>query len=84
MGKIRDYWNLIKQAVAIENSTAVSDVSYDSNKKVLLVKFRNGRIYEYYGVPKSEYHAILNAPSAGRYMSLEIVGPNKYQYRELV
>jgi hypothetical protein len=78
-----DYWHLIKKAVAV-NSTAVDEVTYDENKKIMIVKFHNGRIYEYSQVPKEEYETVIHAKSVGTYMNEEIVKPQKYAYKELV
>lgn len=78
-----DYWHLIKKAVSV-NSTAVDEVTYDEKNSVMIVKFHNGRVYEYYKVPKDEYERVIHAQSVGTYMNQEIVAPKKYDYKELV
>jgi len=83
MANLVDYWKLIKKAVSV-NSTAVDEVTYDENKKIMLVKFHNGRIYRYEGVPRAEYEALINAHSVGTYMNQEIVKPDKYTWTEIV
>ena len=82
MANLVDYWKLIKRAVSV-NSTAVDEVTYDENKKLMLVKFHNGRIYSYEGVPRAEYEALIRAHSVGTYMNQEIVGPKKYVSTEI-
>ena len=78
-----DYWEMIKRAVAV-NSTAVAEVAFDEKRGVMVVKFHNGRVYEYYKVPKDEYERVIHAQSVGTYMNQEIVAPKKYDYKELV
>lgn len=47
----------------------------------LTIAFHSGGVYEYYGVPHSEYSALLNADSHGRYFHARI--KNRYRYRRV-
>jgi hypothetical protein len=47
----------------------------------LQVELLNGRIYEYYGVPRSVYSAFLSAPSKGKYFNSYVRG--HYRYRRI-
>jgi len=47
----------------------------------LQVELLNGRIYEYYGVPRSVYSAFLSAPSKGKYFNAHVRG--HYRYRRI-
>lgn len=40
----------------------------------LQVELLNGRIYEYYGAPRSVYSAFLSAPSKGKYFNAYVKG----------
>jgi KTSC domain len=48
-------------------STSLAAVSYDSERWVLTVAFRNGALYEYHGVPKAVYEALMRARSKGKF-----------------
>jgi hypothetical protein len=50
---------------AIE-SEAIEAVDYDPRSEILRVSFRNGRSYEYLGVPPEEFRNFMNAESRGR------------------
>lgn len=52
-----------------ENSSMLSDCSYDDDAKELTVTFSNGRSYVYEDVDKSIYDALTNAKSAGQYFN---------------
>lgn len=47
----------------------------------LQVELLNGRIYEYYGVPRSVYSTFLSAPSKGKYFNAYVRG--HYRYRRI-
>jgi hypothetical protein len=47
----------------------------------LTIEFHSGGVYEYYGVPHSEYSGLLNASSHGKYFHARI--KNRYRYRRI-
>ena len=47
----------------------------------LTIAFHSGGVYEYYGVPYSEYAGLLNASSLGKYFHACI--KNRYSYRRI-
>lgn len=53
-------------------SSVIASVAHDPQANVLEVEFRNGRLYEYFGVPHGEYEALLSAESVGKYFNEEI------------
>jgi hypothetical protein len=53
-------------------SSNISHVGYDAERRVLRIRFSNGGEYEYAGVPASEYEALRNAPSIGTHFSLHV------------
>lgn len=52
-----------------ENSSMLSDCSYNDETKELTVTFNNGKEYVYEEVDKSIYDALTNAESAGKYFN---------------
>ena len=48
-------------------------VGYDPSRQLLEVAFRNGSVYQYFGVPESEYCGLMAAPSKGQYFNAHIV-----------
>jgi hypothetical protein len=53
---------------AVESSVLRS-VGYDPKRKILEAEFSDGDVYDYFGVPVSEYHALLAAESHGEYFN---------------
>lgn len=53
-------------------STNLSAVGYDAIAKTLVIAFYHGGVYEYYGVPKSEYTGLLESESKGKYFHAHI------------
>ena len=61
-------------------SSDLAAVDYDWSG-TLTIAFHSGGIYEYYGVPASEYSALRNASSHGKYFHAHI--KNRYRYRRI-
>lgn len=51
------------------------------DERVLMLKFRNGLAYEYFGVPSSLYAALLAAESEGSFIARFIRG--QFAFRRL-
>ena len=49
------------------DSSAIDEITYDTETKLLRVTFKSGGTYEYYEVPKKLITNWLKAESAGRY-----------------
>jgi hypothetical protein len=62
-------------------STAVERVAFDERRRVLKIEFRNGRVYNYLDVPPRVYKKLMQAPSIGTFVNLEVKGT--YEYEEL-
>lgn len=60
------------------SSSNLEDVGYDPATQTLEVGFKNGRIYQYFGVPEDVRDGLMNAGSPGGYLSREVKG--KYRY----
>jgi KTSC domain-containing protein len=56
------------------SSSAISSVGYDPKAKVLELEFSSGGVYDYYGVPREVYTALMSAESKGRFISEQIRG----------
>ncbi len=81
MGKIKNYWNIIKQAVQV-NSSSISDIEYDTKTQVMTVIFQNGRKYEYENVPANVHEQFTHAPSIGIFFNKNI--RDNYRFKELL
>jgi len=62
-------------------STVVEFAKYDADDKILEIKYRNGRVYRYFGVPQTEYDAFKSSGSKGRYLNREI--KTKYEFAKV-
>jgi hypothetical protein len=61
------------------SSSNIASVGWEPDQEgsvtgTLEVEFRSGHVYEYEGVPESEYENLLGASSVGRYMAKNITG----------
>lgn len=63
------------------NSEAVSAVGYDKLKKILRIRFAEGNVFDYQGVPVRVFKELFEAESIGRYINWE-VKPN-YEFTEI-
>lgn len=55
------------------DSNALSFVDYDSFRERLRATFREtGKTYDYYGVSRAEYDALMRADSKGRWFNAHI------------
>ena len=50
------------------SSSNVSEIGYNVGNQEVYVRFLNGSLYVYKGVPQSEFDGLLNAPSVGSYL----------------
>jgi hypothetical protein len=53
-------------------STDIRAVGYDTDSQTLEVEFNSGSVYQYAGVPLSEYEGLMNADSKGKYFNANI------------
>jgi KTSC domain len=56
-------------------SESVKSVAWDSETSVLEIRFHNGSLYQYEGVPRETYNLLFTAESIGRYVN-ELIKPN--------
>lgn len=53
-------------------SSMINSVGYDPETQTLEVEFNNGRVYNYGGVPQSEFDNMMQAQSVGKYFAANI------------
>ncbi|WP_066504353.1 KTSC domain-containing protein [Abyssisolibacter fermentans] len=63
------------------SSSNVDSVGYDETNQIAYVRFLNGTLYIYKGVPQFEYEGLLNAPSVGSYLHRNF--KNVYPYERI-
>ena len=63
------------------NSSNLQSVYYDPLSGTLIITFRNGSVYAYYGVPAAVNHGLRVASSPGGFHHAFI--KNSYPYRRL-
>ena len=51
------------------SSSNIDSIGYDEQNQEVYVKFVNGSLYVYKGVPMHEYQNLLEAPSNGSYLN---------------
>ena len=54
------------------SSVALHAIAYNAEQETLEVEFQNGRIYQYYRVPKMVFLDLLAADSKGRFFNRRI------------
>jgi len=65
--------------VATVESSTLSRVAYIPTLELLLLEFCSSTAYQFFGVPAAVHHALLSAPSKGRYFNHAIRG--RFRYR---
>lgn len=65
-----------------KKSSRILKMSYIKSKKLLIITFNSGAIYEYYDVPMEVTDGIIQADSLGKYFDKNIKGI--YNYRRVV
>ena len=64
------------------NSSNLAEVGYDEGEQILRIIFKNGGIYEYEGVPITQYYGLLEAESVGKYFNQNIARGG-YPYKRM-
>lgn len=62
-------------------SSNLASVGYDNESEILEIEFNHGGVYQYYDVPESEYEALMDADSHGKYFASNI--RNDYEYQKM-
>ena len=64
------------------DSSMISTVGYDKEEEILEIKFHNGSLYRYEGVPVGEYYDMIQADSVGKYFNQNLKNAG-YPYEKL-
>jgi len=46
-------------------SRSISSIGYEVSSRTLEIEFKHGGVYQYFGVPASDYEELMNASSKG-------------------
>ena len=60
--------------IVTPESSSIAVVAYEPECSTLIIKFKNGGSYGYFGVPRDVFDAMIAAPSKGRYFAEHIKG----------
>jgi len=64
------------------DSKMLGSVAYDAEKQILHLRFRNtGDVYRYFEFPATEYQALIDAESRGRFFLAHI--RNRFPFERL-
>lgn len=63
------------------SSSNIDEIGYDEENQEVYVRFLNGSLYVYKGVPNFEYQNLLEAPSHGSYLNRNF--KNVYPYERI-
>jgi hypothetical protein len=63
------------------DSTAISEIDYDTDRAKLLVRFASGERYVYVGVPAEDCRSFVEADSKGRFFQLHV--RDRYPFNRL-
>lgn len=68
------------EMIAVESSN-IESVGYDEVEQEVYVKFLNGSVYVYRGVPSHDFEGLRDAPSVGSYLHRNF--KNVYAYERI-
>lgn len=63
------------------SSSNIDSIGYDEQNQEVYVRFLNGSLYVYKGVPPHEYENLMQAPSHGSYLNRSF--KNVYPYERI-
>ena len=63
------------------SSSNIESIGYDEQNQQVYVRFLNGSLYVYKGVPPHEYQNLMEAPSQGSYLHRSF--KNVYPYERV-
>ena len=68
------------EMIAVQSSN-IESVGYDENDEEVYVKFLNGSVYVYRGVPLHDFEGLRDTPSVGSYLHKNF--KNIYPYERI-
>jgi hypothetical protein len=63
------------------SSSNVSEIGYDVESQIVYVRYLNGSLYIYKGVPEADFEGLKNASSVGSYLHRNY--KNVYPYERI-
>jgi hypothetical protein len=63
-------------------SSAIISVGYDPESLTLEVEFINSDVYQYFGVPKEDHEALMNAESVGEFFNT-VIKPKNFEFNKI-
>lgn len=60
------------QHVALQSSM-IRSAGYETSSQTLEIAYVNGTVYRYFDVPEAIFRNLLDAPSAGTYLSANVI-----------
>jgi len=54
------------------SSSNIQSVGYDTEALILQIRFRDGGVYQYSGVPPMIFHGLMSSASKGKYATAHI------------
>ncbi|ARU40010.1 hypothetical protein CCB80_02205 [Armatimonadetes bacterium Uphvl-Ar1] len=64
------------------SSSNIDAIGYDKESRTLRIRFKNGSVYDYHGVPESTYAGLMSAASKGTYLNTH-VKQGGYHYNQI-
>lgn len=71
----------VPENMELVDSTNITKVGYHADSKTMMVEYRNGRVYEYRGVPQEVFQNAKDSESVGSYISRNVKGRYETNYR---
>jgi hypothetical protein len=64
------------------SSSNIDSIGYDVENQQVYIRFLNGSLYAYSGVPIHEFESLQNAPSVGSYLNRSFKNVFPYERHE--
>ena len=64
------------------DSSQVAEYGYDPDRRLLVIEFKSGGVYEYRGVPFDVFEGFIDAPSKGKFINQHIKGNYECEKQE--
>jgi hypothetical protein len=63
------------------SSSTIAELGYDETSQVLEIMFNNGRLYQYFEIPRAVFEEFRNSGSVGQYFNSQV--RDRYRYARL-
>ena len=76
------YYQTVKVRMSTVDSSAIDQIGYNDENKLLKIQFKNGDVYQYYDVPRGVYEEFKDSQSKGHYFQNGIRNSG-YKYEKI-